>query len=698
MLSPLLMTRKNIQEHVVGLRGIAIFLVVLFHLLPSYCRSGHLGVDVFFVMSGYFLFGSVGKHNFSLSEFYWKKVTRILPSLLIIILLLFPIAVFLYPASYKQSYAETGAAALLAISNEYLEYFTQGYFDFGSRENPLQHTWYLSVTLQMYVCVPLVALLFNRLSKPLRFCGWGILFILSFFAYHHGPAYQLHCPGVLQSVLSLPATIASFLPGEIFHSNASPYYWSVARVWEFMAGAAIAFMPALSEKKLRSALGLIGLFLIIAPAWVLSPGSLLNLPAVAGTMFLIRYGNSGITARLLTAPIIRGLGNISFSLYLCHWPIHTLYHYCTEQTEDVSAFAITGLLSLVVASLLWRYVESQRFTPHTTLSAWAILLALCACMTYAVKCGWHIPGEPKQVFPVGYHKTKVYEAGPLLQDLPEDCLPRHNWYGGGLYKNSDSDNHDESRILKMGSDGVQPSFVLAGDSHANALFPVISEEAAEIGGAGVFLRSYMTPLPGIDWHTDQEDEMIVTSRKIESFSCWLERHPEIRLVLLGQWWKVRLRRYEREHQGEEEAHHLACADFYEALAAFCKRMQKAGKQVAIINQVPVIQQPNFDICHYVNKQLLFRKEPDKHIISVSRPEYDQYAGDVNRILLQLEEQGLCTILHQETSLLESGQMCAYEQGKLMMRDCSHLTYEGARKALRGMKAQLQQLLRPMTAQ
>lgn len=692
------MPRKQLLEHVVGLRGIAILLVVLFHLMPSWCRCGHFGVDVFFVLSGYFMFASVWKENFSLGEYYKKKVIRILPPLLALVLLLYPFALFLYTPTYRQSYAETGVAALLGLSNEYLEFFTKGYFDFGSRENPLQHTWYLAITLQMYVLIPLAAVGLRRTPRWLERGVWAALFVVSIMAYHHGPAYPAHCPGVLRGILA-PLTMAiSLLPGELFHSYASPYYWSIARLWEVMAGAGIVLLPSVGNKYGRDALGLIGCLLIFLPALVLSSGCALNLPAVVGTMLVFRYGDTGITARLLTNCMAKGVGMISFSLYLCHWPVHALYHYYTEQPETAYSLAVTGGVSLLLAWIIWKFVEIRRFSFITVACAWTAAMLLCSTLAVSGGAEWRIPGVPKLVAVAGYHETRCYDEGPLLRDLPSDFLPRHSWYGGGMYKNSTWDNHDESKLLQMGSAETAPCFVMAGDSHANALFPAVSEEAARIGCAGVFLRSYMTPLPWRDWHADQGAEMNVTPEKMEAFACWLERHPEIKLVVLGQWWELRIRSYEGEHTGQKDARTLACDDFRAALAAFCKRMKDAGKQVAVITQVPVIPKPNFDICHYVNKQLLHKGEPDPRQLCVSRAEYSQYAGDVNRLLTELETQGLCTVLHQETSLLESGSLYAYENGELLMRDCSHLTYKGARKALQGMAPKLERLLRRAAAE
>lgn len=686
---------KRLLEHVIGLRGLAIVLVVLFHLLPAWCPCGHFGVDVFFVVSGYFMFSTVWKGGFSLREYYGKKVVRILPPLLALVLVLYPCALFLYTVAYRQSYAETGLSALLGLSNEYLEYFTQGYFDFGSRENPLQHTWFLSVTLQMYVLVPLAAVLLRRGPRWLERGAWAGLFAISFLAYHHGPAYPAHCPGVLRGLFTQLAAVAESLPGGVFHSHVSPYYWSLGRLWELMAGAGITLLPAIESSRLRGALGLAGGLLILAPAWTLMPGSLFNLPAVAGTMLVFRYGESGIFAKLLTCRAAKWLGLISFSLYLWHWPVHALYHYCTELPEDACSLAVTGCISLPVAWLAWRFVETRKFRHGAVAGAWAAAMVLCGSLAVSGGAGWRIPGVPQQVSVSGYHETRIYAKGPLLSDLPKDFLPRHSWYGGGLYKNSTWDNHDESLLLEMGCAKKAPSFVVSGDSHANALFPVMSETAASMGCRGVFLRTYMNPLGNRNWFADQEREMNVTPAKVEAFAQWLEHHPEIRLVVLGQWWENYIRAYEHDRAGQPDARALACQDFQAALAAFCTRMQKAGKRVAVVSQVPIIQRPNYDICHYVNKCLIRGKEPESALLGVSREEYDAYAGETNRLLEELEAQGLCTVLHQETSLLEGGRLNAYENGELLMRDCSHLTYAGAKKALQGMQPKLQELLRPL---
>ncbi|MEO7362558.1 MAG: acyltransferase family protein [Gemmatimonadaceae bacterium] len=364
--------RPEFRADLEGLRGVAILLVVLFHAGVTHVAGGFVGVDVFFVMSGFFITGLLARETsetggINLTEFYAKRALRLLPPLLVVLMVTLIGVMVLYAPIDRAAIAGNARAVAMysgnmAFAKESVDYFSAG-------ENPLLHTWSLAVEQQFYFFWPmlfvLIALAFDRRTSPTAYAV---------------PATRVVSHKPLLIAIGLTGTV-SFAISMILTGTAQSWaFFSMpTRVWEFAMGGALALWMQRSVAisiesnlfgKRRNitalcfiALQLAGLLAIALAAFMYDrstpyPGIAALLPALA-TLALLFGGAfpfpSAIT-RSLSTPVLRWLGTISYGWYLWHWPLIGLAG-VLNPTIDVSGKLVWCAVALVLAWLTYRFVE-----------------------------------------------------------------------------------------------------------------------------------------------------------------------------------------------------------------------------------------------------------------------------------------------------------------------------------------------------
>ncbi|HJR21579.1 MAG TPA: acyltransferase, partial [Dongiaceae bacterium] len=323
-----------------GLRAVSVIAVVLYHAGVPLAGGGYVGVDVFFVISG-FLITSLILHEqaagaFSLIDFYHRRVRRILPALFAMMSACAAAGWFLLaPADYIKL-GKSIVGATLSVSNFYF-WRDAGYFDTPAAEKPLLHTWSLGVEEQFYLVFPLFLILVAR----------------------HVPHARLPLTALLCA--------ASFAAGAIgaFRDPVEAFYLPHARLWELMVGALLAMgaLPAPGNARLRSGAALLGLGLIAMPVLLYShdttfPG-IAALPPVLGAALVIwsGMGGSSMAGRALATRPLVFLGKISYSLYLWHFPLLAFGFYLTLGDLGRLDTAVLLGFALLISMLSWRFVE-----------------------------------------------------------------------------------------------------------------------------------------------------------------------------------------------------------------------------------------------------------------------------------------------------------------------------------------------------
>jgi len=339
-----------------ALRAIAVIGVVLFHFKVPYFDGGFSGVDIFYVISGYLMtriiINGLYQDQFSVLDFYNRRIRRIVPALLFLIAVLTVAGFFLLLPIDYQLFAKNAASSLLFVSN-IVYWRNSSYFDPSSDNNMLLHTWSLSVEWQFYLILPLVLMLLHR---------W----------FHQSTRLYLF--------IFIGVTLLAFA-GSCFLTDLKPvasFYLFPTRAWEMLMGGIAFFCEGYTKRKKNQSLALTGYAILITGVALLKttapwPGMYTLIPVLA--TFLVIISNVNDFA-LIKNPIVQEMGKISYSLYLWHWPIYVLARYLGVK-EGLTASACFIILSLLFAYISYRYIESFRFKTNKRIIAATVLTSLC---------------------------------------------------------------------------------------------------------------------------------------------------------------------------------------------------------------------------------------------------------------------------------------------------------------------------------
>ena len=357
--------RLTYRPEIDGLKALSIIFVLLYHAKfeifnETLSRSGFIGVDIFFVLSGYLITSLITKEltttgGFSFFNFYERRARRILPALLVSLFAFVPVAWLLLLPSSITSFSKTILFTLIASSNYYFYGQQSDYFNSDDNLNPFLHTWSLSIEEQFYILFPLIFVNLYKLSKK-------------------------HIPWLLLAILGVNLALVQLLGSKLFHSKAfvvedvstpfmflSSFYIPTSRVWEFLAGAILGYLE-ISRKGTRSTnpylnqlCPLIGLILI---GWytthfddvLFHPSVQTFMMPVLGTSLLIWYLNKGgVITAVLSNPVLVEIGKLSYSLYLYHYPLLVFFKNFSQAKDHQSlAIYLTMLLSVVS----YKFVEA----------------------------------------------------------------------------------------------------------------------------------------------------------------------------------------------------------------------------------------------------------------------------------------------------------------------------------------------------
>jgi len=367
--------RADIQ----GLRAVAVLLVVAFHAGLD-VPGGFVGVDVFFVISGFVITGMLLRElqhtgRVSFAEFYARRVRRILPALALTVTVVALLSLGAVSESERDVTARTGAAASVSLANVSLYRSPAGYFDPAENLNPLLQMWSLSVEEQFYLFFP--ALMFVGFAMASRRAGRRDRLALT--------ATLVTLVAIASFLLCVYATGADVSVAGIDVNERFAFYLAPTRAWEFAVGGLVAFLVGSLERLPRSAAigaGLAGAALVGYAAFAFSsetrfPGSAAAIPVV-GTALLIAGGTASPAGlpQLLAARPMTWIGDLSYSWYLWHWPL--IVFAVALFPSSGNAPELAAMVSLGVAWLAWRYLENPiRHDPEWRGRRAAGLAAVC---------------------------------------------------------------------------------------------------------------------------------------------------------------------------------------------------------------------------------------------------------------------------------------------------------------------------------
>jgi peptidoglycan/LPS O-acetylase OafA/YrhL len=536
-----------------GLRAIAVSAVVLFHAGLSELSGGFVGVDVFFVISGYLIGGQIFREvsagTFSFKSFYSRRVRRLLPAFFALLVVFSLFGTFALTPQEMRTFGRESTAAVFGGSN-FLFYTAGDYFAPAADRSPLLMTWSLGVEEQFYLIFPFIALGVS-LFKRHRLLTVGLLCVLSF-------------AGSLVLIKTAPAAAFYLLP---------------TRAWELGAGTILALKdrahrPAHGLSKAQEVISTAGFALIIGsmafyrPEWAF-PGAFATLP-VLGTVMLIATPSSWLNQRLLAPAPLRFIGLVSYSWYLWHWPIFYVYRVIADYRGGMWS-VLPFALSFAAAVLSWRFVERPFRARVLGESTVLVRYGIATCVISAMALFWYVSdGWPSRLAPEADRLARV-----AIKARRAPCLVR-----SGVAVLSDSNEH----CMPLVQPEQNGRIVVIGDSHADALAPGVAAYAERIGSAfGQLTKSSCPALWGyaakVAGNVDSWRDCL---RYQERAFAAVAEDPDVKLVFLASYWSSQMHDLRSEQ-------HSAPTSFEVALTDTAARLTAAGKRVVSIQDVPTFR-------------------------------------------------------------------------------------------------------------
>lgn len=523
--------------------------MILFHANLSLFSGGFVGVDIFFVISGYLittiLIEDIEKNQFSLLQFYERRARRILPALFFVMIACIPFAwMWMLPNQMKEF-----SHSLIAVSffaSNILFWRESGYFEATAEEKPLLHTWSLAVEEQYYVLFPLFLLLTWRFGKNKVF--WMI---------------------VITTAISLALSE--------WGSKNSPtanFYLAPSRAWELLAGSISAFIIQKQGVQKNNILSFIGLGAILYAIFTFDKNtpfpSLYTLIPVIGTVLLILYANAQtIVAKILSVKICVGIGLISYSAYLWHQPLFAFAKIKLFEAPSSSLFILLTILSLILAYGSWRFIEqpfrNKNRIPLKKLIT-SILLLYLTVITFGV-AGHYSDGYKNYLLS---DTQKSFLATAKASPKRDACHTGGNDYL--TYEESCVYFEGKTQIAVLGdSHGVELSYALAEDLKDRA----ISVKHLSFSGCP---PSYRKSFDGFkdchDWTNQNIDQLV--------------QDPQIDYVVLS--YRIAGYLYGR-HEGHypkliDEKNKELREEIWHELIQIIETLQAANKKVIYVIQWP----------------------------------------------------------------------------------------------------------------
>jgi peptidoglycan/LPS O-acetylase OafA/YrhL len=427
-----------------GLRALAVLLVVLYHAFPKWAHGGFIGVDIFFVISGFLITSIILKdlqaNTFSFIWFYCKRIIRIFPALILVLVSAILLGwIFLYPAEYQLLGKHIISAVGFFSNFTYLG--EAGYFDSRAVEKPLLHLWSLAIEEQFYFIWPLLLWLAYKTrvrALSVILVLWAASFAINIYEAYHYPVWDYYSPQSRFWELLTGALLANF----VVNRQAQPAD-PVRR--KFILAQAVSFFGLL----------LLVLGVIVTYAHSRFPGWLALLPVVGAACIIMAGPTAWINRYFLSNRVMVGLGLVSYPLYLWHWVLLSYAQIWGLIFIEQKIFLL--LISLVLSCLTYFLLEKP-LREHFSVQRKA--LGLVICMTIVFAFGYILQGNgfaQRQINQVNLYETSGEDGGDggqLVQGCGLSDSSLSNYFYGCLQDKRET-----------------PKFSIIGDSHAMSLFP-----------------------------------------------------------------------------------------------------------------------------------------------------------------------------------------------------------------------------------
>ncbi|MEO8456055.1 MAG: acyltransferase family protein [Sphingomicrobium sp.] len=644
-----------------GLRAVAVIPVILFHAGFKFMSGGFVGVDVFFVISGFLITGILAREiadgRYSILEFYRRRARRIFPALTAMTL---ATLVMGYAILTPQEYIEVAksAAAVSIFSSNFYFWKSISYFQSANEFRPLLHTWSLAVEEQYYLLFPLLL----RLLKVRRRGLGVILWVIAFTS------------------LALAAALVPTKPSAAF-------YLLPTRAWELMLGGLLAVgqLPAPPSPRAASVGSLMGMGLIAVPMVYYSaatpfPG-FAAVPPTIGTVLVIWAGDRGPVAHFLSRPICVAVGQASYSIYLWHLPILAYAGYLVAAPLSTAAAlalclasVVIGFVSLYLVELPFRVPVRARNRNRAAVVA-ALGIFLTGVISLLIVAGRGLPAR------------LTLEAATIVATA--DDKQRHH----SECMTVDQRIVPPEHACHLGTPGVEPTALLWGDSHSMVTATALEQSAIKRHAAFLFAADADCP-PGLGFDIDQSVNPGLTSQLSYRYCAEYNNKmlnvalsaPTIRTVVFSARW-TNWRIGESPNPNEtvadvrlRDSYGLASSTlankekWERGFFALIDRLSEAQKRIVIVGPLP---EPTINVPHGLYVERFGFSKP---VEPITVAQYRQRHRVILRILQEVvtARRGI-VVIWPERALCSVDKCPVVDRGQPIFFDHNHLSVYGARK-------------------
>jgi peptidoglycan/LPS O-acetylase OafA/YrhL len=655
----------NYRPDIDGLRAVAVVLVVLFHAFPDFCRGGFVGVDIFFVISGYLITGNIltgiTANKFSYLDFYARRLRRIVPALVVVLATVFALGWFLLlPQEFLDLSRHTVAGS--SFTSNILLLMQTGYFDTASDLKPLLHLWSLGVEEQYYIVWPAMLVLAYR-TRLNKLAAIAILGVASF-------AFMLAVP------------------------KADAFFLLPARFWELLLGGALSWCalerrPALvrlrdsfsaaglSPQALGTIAGALAATLLAVAVIALNkdtpyPGWNALLPTLAAVLVIASGPSAWLNRTVLANRAAVTLGLMSYPLYLWHWPLLSFARIVAGETPPVwvrlvlvavsplLAWATWQLIEIPVRQKLFGAIESVRQRKAVLYAAAASLALLLAASDAAVRF---------RILPA---------HGPAYADLGQD-----NWY---LQLDDMAAGMNRVTALCDATDNCaasinpRPTIAVYGDSHAEHFFPgLVSAMPGE--GWVLLSRAACPPVANLDvWQDDYPRDCPVWNKRAVAYLTGDDNIETVVLASLATPYFDGLAHSAYSRDGIFKIGSSVYAGnlpdiFYLGLSQTIRSLSDAGKHVILVVDNPEFP---FDINACARTGLLQGLFAGARDCLLPRHAFDERVAAYRAMIGRIKSEFPQLATYDPTGLICDRSACSPWHGdRLLYRDNDHLSVYGS---------------------
>ncbi len=611
-----------------GLRAVSVLAVLFYHAGYGWARGGFVGVDVFFVISGYLITGLLldesGGRPIMLARFYERRIRRIFPALAAVVASSTMAAGVLFTQDEFYPFGKSLAAVALSVSN--VGFWREvGYFDSSVWMKPLLQTWSLGVEEQFYLLFPVLLIAARRWFGAGSYAmwiglGWAVSFASTVYAAVHG-------------------------------QQMAAFYLLPFRAWELLTGAflALGIVPEFKGRTAREIAGLAGLGCILAAVFIFHAADLrlpvmLVLPVMGAAVF-IHAGADGLVKKAMGFWPMVFTGRISYSLYLWHWPLMLFAGYCAA--DAVAGWRMAGLLAAIysVAALSWRYIE-QPFRNGA--------------------------GGRRRAFSGFFAVNAAFAAlGALIiwtHGLPQRL--GHELSGKAVVENGiagpEAEFFSGNRLVIGDAGAGDPATLLWGDSYAGSIAPGI-DDMGKAGHRPVLMLKKLACMPAIDDAAPQREDCVYFNKAVVDM---LARHQEIGTVILVARWSGYIDRWQNEKPSlDPEALKKA---FVGGIAGTIRYLRAGGRRVVLVAEPPTVV--------YFHRHAVAQMRPYNNPGDI-RPltaDYMKEQAVYFGIFDGLKKDGGVTVVYPHHMLCDAARCRVDYGGDALYFDDNHLSVQGAR--------------------